>query len=419
MSDQNKALKSVVASMPQIYFDIIARVVPGIVIISSLVLATTGPETFWNVLQTWLGKSSQLNISTTTIFIGLTFVFSYVLATFLWCAWSWLWSPVRNFWDDEKFRWRYENVKKGSPAAGDRITKLKAQVHMSEVLTVGFILSVIVDVGGYFYDSSFLPRLGFGTFLAVLAFCSCIARRYFIKHMISSLNNNLELLGHENGIIVLLFDFDGTLVDLNKLKAYQAVVTKYASHIEPNLAEILFQADNELCMEGEYDRRKVFEKFPDNFQSKSPKQLCQIFWKKVCETQKRKSRCFETLAELNKAGYTLVCVTDSDGFGGNKSRRIKAAKLSKFFEKIFIGMENVPFRKGVTGYMKWVVRELGIKPSRCVIIGDKIPIDLEPAKSIGISTILVKNESYPDEWCPQVESLSELISIIKELKFDN
>jgi len=219
--------------------------------------------------------------------------------------------------------------------------------------------------------------------------------------------------------VVLLFDYDGTLVDIDKLKAYEAVVAKYSSTANHTLAEALHKLDNEFCLQGQYDRHKVFEKYLDKFGNTDIEQLCQAFWDELSRSQKIKPGCIETLNTLKDDGYIIVCVTDSDGPGGNKLRRIKTTGLDNYFEAIFIGGEggNIPHRKGSSKYLKSVIEQLSMETSRYVMIGDKTKIDLEPAESMGMVTILMKNEEYPGTWQLEVRRLPELIQEIRGIRF--
>jgi len=219
--------------------------------------------------------------------------------------------------------------------------------------------------------------------------------------------------------VVLLFDYDGTLVDLDKLKTYEVVVAKYSPTADHTLAEALHQLDNEFCMQGQYDRHKVFEKYVDKFGNTDIEQLCQVFWDELSRTQKIKPGCIETLETLKNDGYIIACVTDSDGQGGNKLRRIEATGLDKYFEAIFIGGKggNVPHRKGSVKYLKSVIEQLAIETNQYVMIGDKTKIDLEPAESMGMVTILMKNKEYPGTWKTEVKRLPELIQEIRGVRF--
>lgn len=217
----------------------------------------------------------------------------------------------------------------------------------------------------------------------------------------------------------LLFDFDGTLVRLDKRTAYSQVVADYGSGDVSWLADSLYNFDKTVCAEGKADRRAVFEKYIDGFRTKNVEDLCRAFWTQIAQRQTLKPHCVEMLSIFEANGYVLVCVTDTDGTGGNKRNRIQVAIPERFFgNRIFIGTENIPHAKDRTKrYVEAVVAELQVDPALCVMIGDKVEVDLVPAKAIGMHTILVKNDEYGGTWRDgEVEELLDLIPKVKRLE---
>lgn len=421
MSGKNDSLSNGIRSIPQVYFDFIARLIPGIITIASISMAVIGPGKLCRDLKSWLNSSSWAAIATFSVLILLT---SYTLAMLLWCVFSWLRTKVlrQEYWDDGRFVWCYENIKSRYPTAGMRITKLKAQIHMTETLTAAFALSSLMGFISFLCESSNLVRLLFSGLLLLAMFASRNAAKYFVRHMKASLINNLNIVAHQDGKpskhsrLVVLFDFDGTLVDLNKKEAYESVVETFRPGPDPNLAKTLCRLDSELCMKGEYDRREVFREHADKFEGGDTVQLCKAFWVKLAHAQKVKPGCRETLKILKDDGCVLACVTGSDGFGGDKKERIEATGLNHFFDEIFIGGDNGLPRKGSDAYMKLVVDKLASYMTPWVMVGDKTEGDLVPAERLGMLTVLVKNPEYPGSWNLEIASLLELIPIVRELK---
>jgi len=384
-----------------------------------------------NLLQDWLNEPTQPYFSETIlIIIGL--MISYILTTILWGLWFLLSLCKRRLLGttnvdrgtgipEDKigdFHMKYDYIKLKNTVVGDRITKLKAQIHMSGVLILGFGLSFLINaiIPCALHESFDIPRIVFGVILLTSMFGSLGGWSHFIHHTKTEVENNAYLLDCRNTMtLTLLFDFDGTLVDLDRLQAYEGLVVKYTGSDNPDIARTLYEEDIELCKQGIYDRAEVFKNHVDQFPGVSVEKFCQDFWKEATRTQRIKHNCHETLRRLQVQGHMIFCVTDADGQGGNKFRRIAATDLVKYFEKVFIGTENVPFQKGGVEYLNWIINELCVSRSRCVMIGDKVEVDLEPAKRVGMSSILVRNKEYPGDWDLKVESLSELIPIIEGL----
>ena len=87
MSDGETTLKNIANCIPQVYFDIIARVIPGTLIMGSIWIAICGPEEFWKSLKICLEKAT---ISSVTVLTVLVIITSYTLAILIWCFVSYL-----------------------------------------------------------------------------------------------------------------------------------------------------------------------------------------------------------------------------------------------------------------------------------------------------------------------------------------
>jgi len=242
-------LQKVVSCIPQVYFDIIGRVIPGTLIMGSVWIAVCGPMEFLTSLDSWLNKSKVSTIIIATVLVLLT---SYILAIFIWCVWSCVTTKILDkpeksksgndksgksksendkseksnkkrfrviYWDNGTFRKDYEELKYKNNFAGNRVTKLKAQIHMAETLFIGLLLSCLVGIITYWIEvvtcligivtyfyvfsepklemPSLLLRYVSWVLLLLAAVCSLFARQYFILHMNDSLENNLDLLKQE------------------------------------------------------------------------------------------------------------------------------------------------------------------------------------------------------------------------------
>ena len=78
-------LQKVVSCIPQVYFDIIGRVIPGTLIMGSVWIAVCGPGEFWKSLKICLEKATVSSVTVATVLVLLN---SYTLAYLLWCVWS-------------------------------------------------------------------------------------------------------------------------------------------------------------------------------------------------------------------------------------------------------------------------------------------------------------------------------------------
>ena len=83
--------------------------------------------------------------------------------------------------------------------------------------------------------------------------------------------------------------------------------------------------------------------------------------------------------------------------------------LGEYKKALFTGEPDI--RKPSELAFKQVCDSLGFSPADCISIGDQIETDILPAKSIGMKTILTKNESPKADFC--IKSLDELPKVLR------
>jgi hypothetical protein len=192
--------------VPQVFYDLIARIIPGGIIIIALYISYCGnmEDCYFNVLDFFNENTPPSS------FVLLLFwlIVSYGIAIILWRQFDWIimlfeklsakkfYSTIQNL--DSYF---YDFIKTRDSAAGSRITKLRAEKHMTEVLLTGFIYCLVVDFVLLFIDSdNFETRI---ILLAVLLICAISAfrtRRYFCQRSSVMLNNYYLLCGGSSNV---------------------------------------------------------------------------------------------------------------------------------------------------------------------------------------------------------------------------
>ena len=72
--------------IPQVFFDIIGRVIPGVALLAVYTLVYLGFDDYWNMFKQWLGPSTSQNsqLPSVTILFLLSFVSAYALSIALW-----------------------------------------------------------------------------------------------------------------------------------------------------------------------------------------------------------------------------------------------------------------------------------------------------------------------------------------------
>jgi len=212
-------------------------------------------------------------------------------------------------------------------------------------------------------------------------------------------------------IKLIIFDFDNTLVNTRKatVKALKYIYKK----IKPKIS---FRNFLEICDNFEknynFKRREWFYFFVKNW--KKAKELEKIYWEIVMKNTKVFKGVRETLKKL-KRKYKIVLLTLTDGKKGIKMKRIKKLRLDKYFDKIYIGMENVKEYKPKVSAFKKILKDFKVKPEEVVMIGDNYERDILPAKKLKIFTVSFRKRNKADKVIKDFKSLIEFINYVNSL----
>lgn len=184
--DEKSSFSEIASVVPQIFYDIIARIIPGIILIFlfSAVFDVNKIKSYIDLF--------------TPIFSGLLTgcVAAYFISTVLGQLYNSVMELVRkpDYDNIKNISYMYDFIKHKDPVTGARITKLKAENEMTKVLIAGFFLIVLVNSFGltrninhtanYIILSISLPGL----------IGSIEGSRYFNKRIKSALENCYEVL---------------------------------------------------------------------------------------------------------------------------------------------------------------------------------------------------------------------------------
>ena len=136
--------------IPQVFYDVIARIIPGgIILIILFVLSKGNIENSLESTKTYFSAEKSMS---SFLFFCLWVLLSYGLAILMWRQIDW----YNLLFDREKFRkkgisaskydsYLYDYIKTKDSAAGARITKLSAEIHMTEVFSVGIFYTILYN----------------------------------------------------------------------------------------------------------------------------------------------------------------------------------------------------------------------------------------------------------------------------------
>lgn len=195
MGEQTSTL---MGAIPQISYDILGRVIPGVTVLFSWVAVVYGPERVIELLQGFL-------LNTYTLSIGVLLavaVLAYVLANMLHSIWIWFRNRFgkkkesarkESVWDNPSEWFMYDAIRLVSPDVGARLVKLRAERRSAEVMIIGWIIAALLNA--WLLIAAFSgARLILELILVFLTFSAVIFRKNIKKGYEENMKNHWFLL---------------------------------------------------------------------------------------------------------------------------------------------------------------------------------------------------------------------------------
>jgi hypothetical protein len=205
--------------IPQLFYDVIGRIVPGATLLTSTLILFEGPKCALHHLGTWSEDSNGAGIPTVLIILG-NLLASHILASLIGGIWFRLYR-VKYGWagrgeremerklkqslnvsdfsqkymskmktTTEKIACMYDYVLLQCPKAGARIAKLRAEQHMSGVLMIGYLLlAACCNWFPYMKDQEFFVRVVVEVLLIWAAISAALLAWHLEKRSGSALYN--------------------------------------------------------------------------------------------------------------------------------------------------------------------------------------------------------------------------------------
>ncbi len=149
-----------------------------------------------------------------------------------------------------------------------------------------------------------------------------------------------------------------------------------------------------------YDRKvwvkEALKRFGVKVGNKELESLDRLYWKIAFSKIKAYPDTISTLRKLNK--YKKVIITDSDGDPKNeiKNKKIGKLKIRKYFDLI-VTSNQTGKNKPDKGMWRFALRKLKLKPSECMMVGDKPEMDLKPTKDMGFTTVWMRKGDWASQ----------------------
>ncbi len=226
----------------------------------------------------------------------------------------------------------------------------------------------------------------------------------------------------------IIFDADNTLYKVNKERAYSEMFKALEKETKINAKELEAKwklASKEImnscgAKSLEFRRENTLKIALEQLGIKEKNRIesltkaaLGIFWRCIIEDLGFNGTEKETMAQLKK-NYVLCVSSDEFRTALEKKLNIVFGNWKKYF-KFIISAEDVDEHKPSEKYGLLAIQKLKIKPSEAVLVGDSWERDIEPAKRLGIKTILVadKKEGAPDLFITHLRDLANVLNNIK------
>jgi hypothetical protein len=225
--------------IPQLFYDVIGRIIPGAALLASALILFEGPEKALRHIATW-SNPPDANIPIALVIIG-NILAAHILATLLGGIWFRVFrlrysgkllglGKYLNAWGkrgEDKIEQRFNQILDGAysetdnirkmksttdriayaydyvllhcPKAGARIAKLRAEQHMSGVLMIGFVILILFCYWfPYIKQAGLLFWLGI-EFLLIAAVISAGSLAWHLEKRCNTALFNLWLLASSGG----------------------------------------------------------------------------------------------------------------------------------------------------------------------------------------------------------------------------
>ncbi|MGC8812065.1 MAG: TIGR02253 family HAD-type hydrolase [Candidatus Aenigmatarchaeota archaeon] len=216
----------------------------------------------------------------------------------------------------------------------------------------------------------------------------------------------------------IIFDLDNTLIDFIKMKK-EACKAAVKAMIKKGLKLPFRQAYKKL-METYFrvgiESDRAFEKFLEEQGFKNEKILAagiNAYLEKKKRFLKPYPRVKQTLKKLKELGLKLVIVTDAPKV--KAYQRIISLGIDDYFDFV-IGKEDTGKEKASVEPLKLATEKLSLKPGEILLVGDSIERDIEPAKKLGMKTVLAKYGQERKEKGKadfEIERIEDLLKLIE------
>ena len=202
----------------------------------------------------------------------------------------------------------------------------------------------------------------------------------------------------------ILFDLDGTLLDMNFdkfINNYFGLLLPFLSKkIKGDIKRYVFESTD--FMVNKIDKRTNMEKFLSKFSELSGTEKSIIYnsfidfytheFPKLSFLGRPKPYAKETILKLKESGVGIVLATNAIFPLLAIEERLKWADLEATLFDLITHMENMHSAKPHKEYYLEIMKKLKVEPEEVIMIGDDIERDIMPARILGIDSYQIDRD---------------------------
>ena len=194
-------------------------------------------------------------------------------------------------------------------------------------------------------------------------------------------------------IKAVLFDLDNTLIDFTKMKiescksAIKAMIKTGLKINEKTGLKKLMDTYFRVGIESDIGFTKFLEEQMGEVDDAILQAGINAYLKRKPNFLKPYPYVLETLEMLKSKNFKLGIVTDATR--EKALIRLNAMEITNFFD-VIITYDESKFKKPDELPFRLAMEKIGVKPEETLFVGDSFRRDIEPAKKIGMQTLLIK-----------------------------
>lgn len=206
----------------------------------------------------------------------------------------------------------------------------------------------------------------------------------------------------------IIFDIDDTLLmfDPEYIKSYQKVLEKNHYEFSYQSAYQLFKAIGKYEYQEElYEETRLLKFINRELKTNYSMQVVLDVIEAVGEewVNSIPPQVKEVLVYLSQK-YDLCILTN--WFTNSQKKRLEKLGIESYFKEI-VGGDKVPIKPRKEAFLYFG------NPSDCIMIGDRLDIDIEGALNVGMRAILYDfKKQHQDVTCERIENFEELKEIL-------